>query len=90
MKMDGRDSAECQNWEKKDVMVIIVIVLNENNATIVHSTHLLKLKREERVFLLSRISGNPTFDSLRDEKESCSTQRGLRVGIRFKEFRQTP
>ena len=22
MKMDGRDSAECQNWEKKDVNVI--------------------------------------------------------------------
>ena len=20
MKMDGRDSAECQNWEKKDIM----------------------------------------------------------------------
>ena len=47
MKMDGRDSAECQNWEKKDIMVIIEIVLNENNAKIVHSTHLLKLKREE-------------------------------------------
>ena len=23
MKMDGRDSAECQNWEKKDIMVIL-------------------------------------------------------------------
>ena len=22
MKMDGRDSAECQNWEKKDISVI--------------------------------------------------------------------
>ena len=22
MKMDGRDSAECQNWEKKDINVI--------------------------------------------------------------------
>ena len=22
MKMDGRDSAECQNWEKKDIEVI--------------------------------------------------------------------
>ena len=32
MKMDGRDSAECQNWEKKDIMVIIEIVVNENNA----------------------------------------------------------
>ena len=26
MKMDGRDSAECQNWEKKDIKVIIGIV----------------------------------------------------------------
>ena len=32
MKMDGRDSAECQIWEKKDIMVIIEIVVNENNA----------------------------------------------------------
>ena len=23
MKMDCRDSAECQNWEKKDIMVIL-------------------------------------------------------------------
>ena len=23
MKMDGRDSAECQNWENKDIMVIL-------------------------------------------------------------------
>ena len=23
MKMDGRDSAECQNWEKKDINVIL-------------------------------------------------------------------
>ena len=22
MKMDGRDSGECQNWEKKDINVI--------------------------------------------------------------------
>ena len=47
MKMDGRDSVECQKWEKNNIMVIIEIVLNENNAKIVHSTHLLKLKREE-------------------------------------------
>ena len=26
MKMDGRDSAECQNWEKRDIMVIFGIV----------------------------------------------------------------
>ena len=23
MKMDSRDSAECQNWEKKDIKVIL-------------------------------------------------------------------
>ena len=23
MKMDGGDSAECQNWEKKDINVIL-------------------------------------------------------------------
>ena len=34
MKMDDRDSAECQNWEKKDIMVILKFVLNENNAKI--------------------------------------------------------
>ena len=26
MKMDGRDSAECQNWENRDIMVIFGIV----------------------------------------------------------------
>ena len=46
------------------------------------------LERERR--LLSKISRDPTVDSLRDKKESCSTWRGLRVGTRFKEFRQTP
>ena len=34
MKMDGRDSTECQNWEKKNIMVILEFVLNENNAKI--------------------------------------------------------
>ena len=28
-KMDSRDSAEYQNWEKKDIVGIIGIVLNE-------------------------------------------------------------
>ena len=40
--------------------------------------------------LLSKISGDPTVGSLRDEKESYSTRRGLRVGTRFREFPQTP
>ena len=30
MKMDGRDSAEYQNWEKKDVNVIFEIVKLDN------------------------------------------------------------
>ena len=29
MKMDCRDSAECQNWKKRDIMVILKIDLNE-------------------------------------------------------------
>ena len=29
MKMDSRDSAECKNWEKRDKMVILEFVLNE-------------------------------------------------------------
>ena len=40
----------------------------------------------ERVRLLSRISGDPTVDSLQDKKESCSTQCDLHVGTRFEEF----
>ena len=44
----------------------------------------------ENLKLLSRIPANPTVDSLRDKKESCSTQRGLRVGTGFMEFPQTP
>ena len=59
-----------------------------------------KMKREaggfrsdffrERVVLLSRIVGDPTISGFRGKKESCSTRKGLRVGTRFKEFRQTP
>ena len=30
MTMDGRDSAECQNWEKKDIIGIKGKVLNDN------------------------------------------------------------
>ena len=44
----------------------------------------------ERVFLLSRNTGNPTVGGLRDKKENCYTWRGLRVGTRFREFLQTP
>ena len=36
MKMDGRDSAECQNWEKKDIMGIKGKDLKDNKTK--HST----------------------------------------------------
>ena len=31
MKMDGRDSAECQNWEKKDIDGIFEILKEEKD-----------------------------------------------------------
>ena len=40
--------------------------------------------------LLFKNTGDPTVGSLRDKKENCSTQRGLRVGTIFREFSQTP
>ena len=43
----------------------------------------------ERVKLLSKFLRDPTVGSLRDKKESCSTRRGLHVGIGFREFPQT-
>ena len=39
--------------------------------------------------LLSRFSVNPTVGDLRDKKKNCSTWRGLRVGIKLREFPQT-
>ena len=40
--------------------------------------------------LLSRFVGDPIVEILRAKKESCFTQRGLRVYSSFREFRQTP
>ena len=37
MKMDGRDSTECQNWKKKDMEVIMEIDLNDEKDKIVNS-----------------------------------------------------
>ena len=34
MKMDGRDSAECQNWGKKNKMGILEFVLNDNKTKV--------------------------------------------------------
>ena len=49
MKMDGRDSAEYQNWEKKDINDIIGFDLNDNNAKIVNSIISYKLKMSQNV-----------------------------------------
>ena len=40
----------------------------------------------EREPLLSSFPANPTVGSLRDKKESCSTQSRLRVDTEFEEF----
>ena len=40
MKMDGRDSAKCQNWEKKDMDGIFEI-LNEEKDKSLNSDFLL-------------------------------------------------
>ena len=54
----------------------------------VRSSDFLSFFRERERLLFS-FPANPTLGSLQDEKESRSTRRGLRVGIRFNEFRQT-
>ena len=48
MKMNGRDSAECQNWEKKDILGIIEIVKLDNKTKfcIVSSSSKRKKPRE--------------------------------------------
>ena len=48
MKIDGRDSAECQNCEKKDIDGIIRFDLNDNNAKIFNNVISFKLKRGKR------------------------------------------
>ena len=47
-KMDDRDSAECQNSEKKDIDVIIEIDLNEEDDKIVNSCPLPLSKGRKR------------------------------------------
>ena len=48
MKMDSRDSAECQNWEKKDLNVIFGIVKLEKDK-IINSVCLLQNSKGENV-----------------------------------------
>ena len=38
----------------------------------------------------SRFPGDQTVGFRRDKKQSCSTRQGLRMGISFGEFQQTP
>ena len=47
MKMDRRDSAECQNWEKNDINVIFG-KFNEWKKTKLQSCFFSKLKDKER------------------------------------------
>ena len=48
MKMDGRDSVECQNWEKRDKIDIIGIDLSHKKTKKKrYSAHLLQFKKPE-------------------------------------------
>ena len=47
MKMDGRDRVECQNWEKKDNMVIFGKVKSQKDK-IVNRTCLLQMLKEKK------------------------------------------
>ena len=44
IKMDGRDSTECQNWENWDIIGILGFVLNEEKDKIGNSAIFPKLK----------------------------------------------
>ena len=50
MKMDGRDSTECQNWEKMDITVIFRKVFKLLNAKLVNSVISPILKTKKRDF----------------------------------------
>ena len=45
MKMDDQDSVECQNWKRRDIMVILEFVLNDNKTK--RNSDLLHLKKEK-------------------------------------------
>ena len=48
MKMDGRDSAECQNWEKKDIYGIFEILNDNRTKTQIVSSPTYGKGREKR------------------------------------------
>ena len=47
MEMDGRDRAECQNWEKKDKRVISGKVKSQKDK-ILNRTCLLQMLKEQK------------------------------------------
>ena len=49
MKMDGRDRAECQNWEKRDINVIFRKVFKSLDDKIVNSSLPQMLKERKNV-----------------------------------------
>ena len=49
MKMDGRDSTECQNWENRDITVIFRKVFKSLNDKIVNSASSPSLNKEEKM-----------------------------------------
>ena len=50
MKMDGRDSAECENWEKMDKIGIFEIVKLEKDKN-ENSSLLLQISKREKTCL---------------------------------------
>ena len=66
IKMDGRDSAECQNWEKKDIDGIIGFDLNDNNAKILNSIISFKLNQTPKVGENQKINSEPFLGFLRE------------------------
>ena len=48
MKMEGRDSAECQNWEKKDIYSIFEILNDNRTKTQIVSSPTYEKGREKR------------------------------------------
>ena len=48
MKMDGRDNAECQNWEKRDIKVIFELFKLDNMTKECYSVASSINQREKR------------------------------------------
>ena len=71
-KMDRRDSAECQNWEYKDIIGIngIVFKLEKDKRGIVSSSS--KSKKGENVGRKKRDSGGFRSDFFRERESSFS------------------